>query len=341
METTATGEAKPGVRMLTVDADDDGIRLDRWFARHVPECGRIQVEKLCRTGQVRLDGGRVKAGDRVAAGQVVRVPPIAPRAAASSHAAPPPKLSEAEIAAIRACVIHKDAAVLVLNKPAGLAVQGGSGMSMHLDALLDALRFGADERPRLVHRLDKDTSGVLVLARSRATAAHLAAAFRERRTQKLYWGIVAGVPQPMQGRISAPLAKVKHGPVEKIAVDDDGKVAVTDFRVVDAVRKRAAWVAMMPRTGRTHQLRAHMAHIGTPILGDGKYGGRAAFLPEADGVTRIKQLHLHARAIVIAHPSGGVLRVAAPLPPHIAATFADLGFEEVLGRDEPMFELDY
>ncbi len=331
----------PGVRMLMVDVADDGVRLDRWFLRHVPECGRIQVEKLCRTGQVRLDGKRAKAGDRVVAGQTVRVPPIVPRPVGAMPR-PTPALSDAEIVAFRTCVIHKDEHVIVINKPAGLAVQGGTDTATHVDAMLDALAFGASERPRLVHRLDKDTSGVLVLARSRAAAAHLTAAFRERRTQKLYWGVVAGVPQPRQGRISAPLAKVKHGSVEKIAVDeDDGKVAVTDFRVVDAVGQRAAWVAMMPRTGRTHQLRAHMAHIGTPILGDGKYGGRTAFLPEADGVMRVKQLHLHARAIVIAHPAGGVLRVAAPLPPHMVSTFADLGFEEVLGRDEPMFDLDY
>lgn len=337
-------ETKPGVQTLTVDAADDGIRLDRWFGRHLPDCGRGQIEKLCRTGQVRVDGKRVKAGDRVATGQVVRVPPYAPRPEGYvPPKAPAKKITDAEAAALLACVIHKDAEVLVLNKPAGLAVQGGSGTDTHVDAMLDVLRFGSDERPRLVHRLDKDTSGVLVLARTRAAAQALTAAFRERRTQKLYWAIVAGVPQPMQGRISAPLGKVKFGAVEKVAVDEkEGKAAVTDFRVVDVVRKRAAWVAMMPRTGRTHQLRVHMAHIGTPILGDGKYGGGAAFLPEAaDGVTKVKQLHLHARALVIAHPAGGVLRVSAPLSGHIAQTFADLGFEEVMGRDEPMFDLDY
>ncbi|MBN2751346.1 MAG: RluA family pseudouridine synthase [Rhodospirillaceae bacterium] len=329
-----------GVRMLTVGADDDGMRLDRWFARHVPDCGRGRMEKLFRTGQVRLDGKRVKAGDRVVTGQTVRVPPF-PSQPRETVKAPPPAVSESLIADLQARILHKDAQVLVLNKPSGMAVQGGTDTAVHVDALLDALRFGAADRPRLVHRLDKDTSGVLVLARTRAAAAALTAAFRERRTQKLYWGIVAGVPQPMEGRIRAPLAKVHHGGVDKIAVDDDeGKSAVTDFRVVDQVRKRAAWVAMMPRTGRTHQLRAHMAHIGTPILGDGKYGGRTAFLPEADGVTRIKTLHLHARAIVIAHPAGGVLRVEAPLPPHMVRTFADFGFEEVLGRDEPMFDLD-
>lgn len=339
-ETQETQETESKVRILTVAADDDGIRLDRWFARHVPECGRGQIEKLCRTGQVRLDGKRVKAGDRVATGQAVRVPPIAARA--EGFAKPAPVLSEARAAQLRACVIHKDAEVLVLNKPAGLAVQGGTGMETHLDAMMDALRFDAAERPRLVHRLDKDTSGVLVLARTRKAAQALTAAFRERRTQKLYWAVVAGVPQPRQGRIDAPLGKVRHGTVEKMGIDDDdGKNAVTDFRVVDEVRKRAAWVAMMPRTGRTHQLRAHMAHLGTPVVGDGKYGGRAAFLPEAEGVSKIKQLHLHARAIVVAHPAGGVLRVAAPLPPHMVKTFGDFGFEEVLGRDEPMFDLDY
>lgn len=331
-----------GVRQIAVAAEDDGIRLDRWFARHVPDCGRGHLEKLLRTGQVRLDGRRAKSGDRVGTGQTVRVPPIAPAPAGKAAGKAEPRRPTArQAAALQALVLYKDADVIVINKPAGLAVQGGSGTNVHLDALLDALRFESPERPRLVHRLDKDTSGVLVLARTRKAAQALTAAFRERRTQKLYWAVVAGVPKLKQGRISAPLAKVKHGASEKIeADDDDGKPAVTDYRIVDAVVRRAAWLAMMPRTGRTHQLRAHCVVLGTPILGDGKYGGSAAFFAEGRDVARIKQLHLHARAIRIARPGGGILAVEAPLPPHMAQTFADLGFSEDLGRDEPMFDLE-
>jgi len=332
---------KVGVQNLSVKADDDGIRLDKWFLRHVPDCGRGQLEKLCRTGQVRVDGKRVKTNVRVEEGQTVRVPPIAPRDPHSVKVKKAPKVSDKQIAELQNCVIHKDNDVLVLNKPAGLAVQGGTDTALHVDAMLDGLKFGNEERPRLVHRLDKDTSGVLVLARNRKAAQALTKAFRERTTKKLYWTVVAGVPDPEEGRVVAPIAKARQGAGEKMVVDEeDGKHAITDFRTIDTVRKRAAWLAMMPRTGRTHQLRVHCAYMDTPIVGDGKYGGREAFLPEAEGATRIKQMHLHARALWITHPSGGMLRVEAPLPAHMKATFQDLGFEEVLGREEPMFEIE-
>ncbi len=334
--------SKPAVQTVYVTAEDDGIRLDKWFLLHVPNCGRGQLEKLCRTGQVRVDGKRVKTSFRVEKGQVVRVPPIAPR---DGKTAPkqkaPVKLTAKQIAEVQSWVLHKDDDVIVLNKPAGIAVQGGTETTMHIDALLDGLKFDSAERPRLVHRLDKDTSGVLILARNRKVAQSLTRAFRERTTKKLYWAIVAGVPDPLDGCIVAPLAKAGHGGNEKMVVDEkEGKSALTDFRVIDSVCKRAAWVAMMPRTGRTHQLRVHCAYMGTPIVGDGKYGGRDAFLPEAEGATVIRQMHLHARALHIAHPTGGVLKVEAPLPSHMKATFKDLGFEEVMGRDEVLFDIE-
>ena len=218
-----------------------------------------------------------------------------------------------------------DADVIVLNKPAGLAVQGGTNLDKHLDAMLDVLTFDAAERPRLVHRLDKDTSGVLLLGRSAMAAAKLAAAFRSRSAHKCYWALVVGVPKHRQGRIDAPLAKLAGRMGDKVSVDEeDGRRAVTYYRVVEGVLKKAAWLELEPRTGRTHQLRVHCSLLGTPIQGDGKYGGQQAYLT-GQGVSR--KLHLHARAIEVPHPKKGIVSVVAPLPPHMVASFAFFGFE--------------
>lgn len=310
-----------GVQLLEVSAGEADLRLDRWFSRRFPGLSHGKLQKLLRTGQVRVDGGRAKAGQRLEAGQTVRVPPLddsasAPRPAASSQ----PALSGREADALQARVLFKDADVLVLDKPAGLAVQGGSGTTRHLDGMLDALRFGAKERPRLVHRLDRDTSGVLLLARNAPAAARLASAFRSRDALKIYWAFVVGVPQPYSGVIDKPLAKQAGRGGERMAVvAEDGEEAVTRYAVVESMGGKASWVALMPLTGRTHQLRVHMAAIGTPILGDGKYGGTAAFLPDLDSA---REVHLHAREIRLPHPSGkGVLRAKAALPPHMAKTW--------------------
>ncbi len=227
---------------------------------------------------------------------------------------------------VQHAVLHRDDAVIVLDKPPGLAVQGGTGTERHLDGLLDALRFDAAERPRLVHRLDRDTSGVLVLARSAAAAAALAAAFRGKTVRKVYWALTVGVPKPRQGRIDLPLAKLMRPGGERVVADaDTGKRAVTWYRTVAHAGDKIAWLALEPVTGRTHQLRAHAAAIGTPILGDGKYGGAAA---HPAGMPQARQLHLHARAIDFPHPAGGRLRVTAPLPPHMRETWAFFGFAE-------------
>jgi 23S rRNA pseudouridine955/2504/2580 synthase len=231
-------------------------------------------------------------------------------------------------------VLHRDDAVIVLDKPAGLAVQGGTATDRHLDALLDELRFGNNERPRLVHRLDKETSGILVIARSAAAAAFLTRAFREKTTRKLYWAVTAGVPKLRQGRIDLPLSK--HAGAERVQADrDDGKRAVTYYSVIESAGDRAAWLALLPVTGRTHQLRVHCAEIGMPILGDRKYGGVQAHLAGALGP---RPLHLHARALAIPHPKGGILRVTAPLPAHMAHTWKFFGFSE--DADDPFAELD-
>jgi 23S rRNA pseudouridine955/2504/2580 synthase len=314
----------PPVQTIPIAADDGDIRLDRWFRRHFPELGHGRLEKLLRTGQVRVDGRRAKASDRVAAGQLVRVPPLGDRPMPPRDAPPAPR--PRDIAMLERAVLYRDDDIIVLNKPPGLAVQGGTNTERHLDAMLDALRFEAGERPRLVHRLDRDTSGVLVLARSAAVAAALARAFRDKTTHKIYWAAVVGLPKPRRGRIDQALAKLPGPAGERVAPDEeDGKRAVTYYRTVSNAGDKLAWLSLQPITGRTHQLRAHCVALGTPILGDGKYGGGAA---HPAGVPHARKLHLHARALSLPHPRGGRLELTAPLPPHMKETWAFFGFDE-------------
>lgn len=310
----------------TVEDGETDLRLDRWFKRHYPWLGHAKLEKLLRTGQVRVDGGRAKAATRLEAGQAIRIPPLGepPKDDERPREPRPARATPARIAELEAAVLHKDDAVLVINKPPGLATQGGTGQSEHLDGLLGFLKFGAAERPRLVHRLDKDTSGVILLARTASAAAKLAGALKAREAHKLYWSLVMGVPEIRQGKINMPLSKLPGAAGEKMAADeDDGKNAVTLYNTIDTAGRRASWLAMAPLTGRTHQLRVHAALMGRPIVGDGKYGGAEAHL--TGGVSR--KLHLHARAIKLAHPDGGMLQVKAPLPEHMQATWDFLGFE--------------
>jgi 23S rRNA pseudouridine955/2504/2580 synthase len=307
------------VETVTVAEAEGPLRLDRWFRRHYPALGHGRLEKLLRTGQIRVDGKRARSGDRLSPGQEVRVPPLteAPQPATRS-------VGPEDAERLRRLILHRDTSVIVLNKPPGLAVQGGSRTERHLDGLLDALRFDGAERPRLVHRLDKDTSGVLVLARSIQAAAFLARAFRDRTTRKLYWALVAGRPKPAQGRIDLPLAKGAGKGGERVRPDnEEGRRAVTYYRVVDSVGDHASWLALLPVTGRTHQLRAHCAAIGTPILGDAKYGGALA---ELAGLPATDRLHLHARSLALPRPDGGTLRVTAPLPSHMRQSWAFFGF---------------
>ncbi len=320
------------VETITVRPEDGAGRLDRWFRRHYPALGHGRLEKLLRTGQVRVDGKRARAGDPVAPGQAIRVPPLA-------EPSTPPlarRVRPQDEGVLRQLVLYRDASAIVLNKPAGLAVQGGTKTGRHVDGLLDTLRFDSDERPRLVHRLDKDTSGVLLIARNAAAAAFFTRAFREKTTRKTYWAAVIGMPRLPQGRIDLALAKRVGAGGERVHVDDeDGKSAVTYYRVMDHVGDRASWLALLPITGRTHQLRAHCAALGTPILGDGKYGGAAAHLA---GVVAATGLHLHARSLAVPSPEGGTLQVTAPLPPHMRETWDLLGFTS--DSADPFAELE-
>jgi len=315
------------IQTITVATEDGTLRLDRWFRRHYPELAHGRLEKLLRTGQVRVDGKRAKAGDRVEPGQAIRVPPIGEAPASSAPRQPRPQ----DEAALRDRVIYRDDWAIVIDKPPGLAVQGGTNTERHVDQLLDGLRFDSAERPRLVHRLDKDTSGVLLIARTPAAATHFTRAFRDKTTRKIYWAAVVGVPEMAQGRIELALAKLPGRGGERVRPDEEGgKDAVTYYHVVDQAGERASWLALLPLTGRTHQLRAHCAAIGTPILGDGKYG---TALAHPAGVPNSRRLHLHARAISFPHPGGKSLTVTAPLPPHLRDTWAFFGFGEGDERD--------
>ena len=309
-----------GVVTIPVEASEADVRLDRWFKRRFPHLSHGRLEKLLRTGQVRVNGRRVQSSTRLEPGQTVRVPPLGE---VPPPAAPRPAVSERDARSLQQAVLYKDEDVLAINKPAGLAVQGGSGLDRHLDAMLDALRFGSDERPRLVHRLDRDTSGVLLLARHVRAAAALAEAFRRRDCRKLYWAVVVGVPKPAAGRIELALSKLPGRAGERMAPNEAGRDAVTEYRTLDHAGRQVAWLELQPLTGRTHQLRAHCAAIGTPILGDRKYGGTADFL-SAQQVAR--RLHLHARSIALRRADGRLIEVTAPPPPHVAATFAFFGF---------------
>jgi 23S rRNA pseudouridine955/2504/2580 synthase len=322
------------VTTIQVAEEDAGMRLDRWFRQRFPDLGHGRLQKLLRTGQVRVDGKRVKSGARLEEGQSIRIPPLKVEASGppeSQKEKPQPAISKADAKDIQGRVLHRDDDIIILNKPPGLAVQGGSRLTHHLDAMLDALRFGSAEKPRLVHRLDRDTSGVLLLARHAPAARALGLAFRSKEVRKIYWAVVVGVPVPEQGIIDLPLAKLPGPRGEKVVAGvREGKKAVTRYRTVDHAAGQAAWLIFEPLTGRTHQLRVHAQTLGTPILGDGKYGRRQAFLDNEDIAGR---LHLHARALRFPHPAGHSMDVTAPLPDHIRRTFKALGFDAAEEKD--------
>lgn len=317
------------VKSLVVADGEDGSRLDRWLRRRWPHLGQIQIQKLTRTGQLRVDGGRAKPDTRLAAGQIVRVPPLpdAPPAGEKKQ------ISDRDAAYVRSLVLYEDDEVIALNKPAGLAVQGGTKTPHHIDRLLSAWGEGL-ERPRLVHRLDRDTSGVLMLGKSPGAAAKLSGAFARRKAKKTYWAIVSGNPKPSEGVIELPLMKTGVGDRELVVAADPkdprGDPAETEYVTLSRAAHRAAWMALRPHTGRTHQLRAHMQAIGHPILGDPKYSNDKS--AELSGGIK---LQLHARRLVCPHPSGGLIDVTAPISPELRAGFERFGFHESEMDEDP------
>lgn len=339
-----------GVQTVTVEAGEGDQRLDRWMKRRFPQVSQGMIEKMCRKGECRVNGGRVKSSTRVEEGQQVRIPPLPDRPAPVIQKT---RISDKDAKMIRDCVIYKDDQIVAINKPSGLPTQGGSGQTKHVDGLAEALTFDLGEKPRLVHRLDKDTSGVLLLARTRAAAKSLTAAMRHHETRKIYWALVAGVPTPYLGEIKYGLVKApghgRGGEGEKMIavhprdIDDTrgAKRAHTMYATLYRVASRAAWVAMEPITGRTHQLRAHMAEIGHPIVGDGKYGGSSqenmgdGWGAKVGGIISQK-LHLHARMMRFEQPdTRKIITVTAELPDHMKQSWDTFGWTEDLAAEDP------
>lgn len=322
------------VQTVTVTSDEGGMRVDRFFEARFPGLSFSHIQRIIRKGEVRVNGRRIEPKDRLEAGQAVRVPPLR---LDQPKPAPADSESDKTRAFLESITLYQDADVLVLNKPMGLAVQGGSGTTRHLDGMLDALRDPHGQRPRLVHRLDKDTAGCLLVARSRFAAAALAKTFRSRAARKVYWALVAGVPKPRQGRISTFLAKEEREEESFMRIAAHGEKgashAVTYYAVVETAGQQLAWLSLKPVTGRTHQLRAHLAHIGHPIGGDPKYFSKENWQLPGGMQNR---LHLLARRIVVPHPRGGVIDVSAPLPPHMVQSWNLLGFDSA--RYDPIEE---
>jgi len=325
---------EPSARIFTVSPEDDGVRLDRWVKRNLPDLSFNIVSRWARTGQIRVNGRRVEPGDHLETGQTIRMPPAeaAPPVPAARAPRPRAPLSEEERDHVRGMVILETPSAFVLNKPPGLATQGGTRTNEHLDRLLDGLVEDGATRPRLVHRLDKDTSGVILVAKTSNAAAFFSKRFSGRDARKIYWALVVGEPAPPQGEVDLPLAKQPGTGGEKMHVDPEGGLpSRTRYRTLDHAGARAAWLELQPLTGRTHQLRAHCTALGHPIVGDGKYGGAEAFL--TGGISR--KMHLHARRLRIDVPEGGKIDVAAPLPRHFLESMELLGFEEATGDYVP------
>jgi 23S rRNA pseudouridine955/2504/2580 synthase len=331
-QSAATGV---GVQSVVVSADEAGMRVDRFLEARFPGLSFSHIQRIIRKGELRVNGRRAQPKQRLARGQAVRIPPLR-----LDQAKPPTAASEANDKIrnfLRSITLHEDADVLVLNKPMGLAVQGGSGTTRHLDGMLEVLRDAHGQRPRLVHRLDKDTAGCLLVAKTRFAATALAKVFRSRSARKIYWALVAGVPKPRQGRVSTFLAKEEREDDSIMRIARHGEAgashAVTYYAVVDTAARQLAWLSLKPVTGRTHQLRAHMAHIGHPIVGDPKYFTKENW--ELPGGMQ-NRLHLLARRIVVPHPRGGTIDMTAPLPPHMAQSWNLLGLDAT--RYDPIVE---
>ena len=318
-------QAAGKVQTVSVTGDESGMRVDRFFEARFPGLSFSHIQRIIRKGEVRVNGKRTQPKARLESGQAVRIPPLKVEAPAPRDDAP---AAQKDRAFLKSIILFEDADVMVLNKPMGLAVQGGSGTTRHIDGMLGALRGPDGQRPRLVHRLDKDTAGSLLVAKTRFAAAALAKTFRSRSARKVYWALVVGVPKPAQGRISTYLAKqeVEEDSFMRIAKhgEKDAVHAVTYYAVVETAAQQLAWLSLKPVTGRTHQLRAHMAHIHHPIVGDPKYFNKENWqLP--GGIQN--RLHLLARRIAVPHPRGGIIDVSAPLPPHMEQSWNLLGFD--------------
>lgn len=337
-------EKTGALRLITVKDDDDGQRLDRWLKRHVPDMPYVLAQKLLRKGAIRVDGKRAKTDTRLSGGQEVKIPSFETGGVKSEGRRKP---SAEDAAFIRSLIIYEDADVIALNKPHGIATQGGTNQKKHIDGMLETLKDKEGVVPRLVHRLDKDTSGVMLLARSAKAARELGFLFKGRDVRKIYWAIVSPAPEAFEGTIKAPMAKAGGVGREKMVVDEEeGKYAVTEFAVLENADREAAFVAFWPRTGRTHQIRLHAQVMGTAILGDGKYKlikDPESKRPDIDlaGVEIARRLHLHAHRLILPHPTkhGKTLDITAPLPPELVKSWRALGFNPKY-KGNPFADID-
>lgn len=311
-------------RLLTVEAEDDGQRLDRWLKKRVPELPYVLAQKLIRKGAIRVDGRKADTDSRLAEGQEIRLPAFENF---SPEKKKPRPLTQDDEAYIRGMVIFDDGDIVALNKPGDIATQGGGGVERHIDGLLELMKDKKGRRPRLIHRLDRETSGVLLCARTNESVTRLGKAFHDRRAQKIYWAIIVPAPDEQDGTINAPLAKGTGPAKDRMYVDEgeESQHAITDFMIIERAGKKAAFAAFLPRTGRTHQIRVHTADVlESPILGDGKYGGAEAKL---SGLDLADRLHLHARRLILPHPAKNeMIDIIAPLPPDLSASWKTLGF---------------
>lgn len=314
-----------GVKIVTVAQDDDGQRLDRWLKKNAPDLPYALLQKLMRKGQIRVDGKRAKTDTRLAAGQEVRIPPSSDEGKQDRYF----RAQKGDAELLKSMILYDDGDLVVLNKPAGIAAQGGLRVERHIDGLLEHMADAEGSKPKLCHRLDRDTSGLLVLARSREMAAKMGKAFENKNIRKYYWALVAPAPEENEGSIVAPLAKGEDSFKDMMVVDEEnGKFARTEFRVIERAAKKAAFLALWPRTGRTHQLRVHCQVAGFPIIGDEKYGNDDAAADMIQALGLAPRLHLHAARLILPHPGGrGVLDLRAPLPPELRKSWGDFGFD--------------
>lgn len=314
-----------GVKIVTVAQDDDGQRLDRWLKKNAPDLPYALLQKLMRKGQIRVDGKRAKTDTRLAAGQEVRIPPSSDEGKQDRYF----RAQKGDAELLKSMILYDDGDLMVLNKPAGIAAQGGLRVERHIDGLLEHMADAEGSKPKLCHRLDRDTSGLLVLARSREMAAKMGKAFENKNIRKYYWALVAPAPEENEGSIVAPLAKGEDSFKDMMVVDEEnGKFARTEFKVIERAAKKAAFLALWPRTGRTHQLRVHCQVAGFPIIGDEKYGNDDAAADMIQALGLAPRLHLHAARLILPHPGGkGVLDLRAPLPPELRKSWGDFGFD--------------
>ncbi len=322
------------VRILNVSEDDSGQRLDRWIKKYAPDLPYVLVQKLMRKGQIRVDGKRAKPDQKLEAGQEVRLPPYEGMRPREEK-----KITAADIAFIKSLVIYDDGDIIAINKPYDLAVQGGTNTYRHVDGLLEGLANEEGVKPKLVHRLDKDTSGILLLARSTKIAREMGDMFKGRDLKKIYWALISPAPSIYEGTIRAPIAKASGSNKERMVVDEEeGKYSLTDYSIIDTAGTDVAFAAFWPRTGRTHQIRVHSEFMGSPILGDPKYAYRDIQheheIIDLESLDLAKRLHLHARRIIFRHPIKRTkVDITAPLPEDLQKSWKALGFDPSYKKD--------